>query len=226
MNHLLHNPVFNALISGDQHLSFGTDKAKYFDENVSPFASFEEGYETGFEDLHALLPKDRVILYATPDIVPSHKGWQLLLQVKGLQFIFNSNNNSNYNFTDIVPLHKEHIEQMMQLTSLTEPGPFSSRTIDFGDYFGIFQNEKLIAMAGERLHVNRFTEVSAVCTHPDYSGRGYATNLVQHQVQLILQKGQTPFLHVREENSRAIKMYERLGFVLSRNMNFYVMKRL
>jgi predicted GNAT family acetyltransferase len=80
-------------------------------------------------------------------------------------------------------------------------------------------------MTGQRLHPQQYTEVSAVCTHPDHLGKGYASALVQHQVQLILQQGQIPFLHVREDNSRAIALYERLGFRISRNMNFYFMRR-
>ncbi|HEV7779710.1 MAG TPA: GNAT family N-acetyltransferase, partial [Chitinophagaceae bacterium] len=112
-----------------------------------------------------------------------------------------------------------------QLATLTRPGPFAKRTICFGSYFGIFDNEKLVAMTGQRLHVDNFTEISAVCTHPDHTGKGYAFNLLQHQLQIILQQGQHPFLHVREDNQRAIGLYERMGFTISRPMNFYFMKR-
>ena len=114
---------------------------------------------------------------------------------------------------------------MINLARLTKPGPFGKKTIDFGYYFGIFENEKLVAMTGQRLHVQNFTEVSAVCTHPDHVGKGYANTLLQHQLQLILQQGQHPFLHVRDDNQRAIALYERLGFVVSRAMNFYFMKK-
>ena len=81
-------------------------------------------------------------------------------------------------------------------------------------------------MTGQRLHVQNCTEISAVCTHPDYAGKGYAYTLLQHQLQLILQQDQRPFLHVREDNQRAIALYQRLGFTISRSMNFYFMKRL
>ncbi len=114
---------------------------------------------------------------------------------------------------------------MMQLTALTKPGPFGLRTIEFGNYFGIFENETLVAMAGQRLHVSNYTEISAVCTHPAYLGKGFAGALMQHQLNLICDQGQIPFLHVREDNLRAIALYERLGFAIQRPMNFYFLKR-
>jgi predicted GNAT family acetyltransferase len=125
-----------------------------------------------------------------------------------------------------VPLDKHFAAEMVELAKLTKPGPFGLRTIEFGHYYGIFDQDKLVAMTGQRLHPQQYTEVSAVCTHPDHLGKGFASALVQHQVQLILQQGKTPFLHVREDNSRAIALYERLGFSISRNMNFYFMRRL
>ena len=220
----IHNPVYGGLTSGDQHLSFGTDTVKFFDPSVSPFAGFEESYAHGFEELYTLLPPGRIILYATPRNLTEAAGWQLLHAIKGLQFMYESNDEGRPHFQP-VPLQEEHVPQMVELTTLTNPGPFGPRTIDFGNYFGVFENEKLVAMTGQRLHVQQFTEISAVCTHPDYLGRGYASALVSHQVGLIQQEGQKPFLHVREDNQRAIQMYERLGFVVSGNMNFYVMKR-
>ncbi len=225
VNHLLNNPVYNALISGDQHLSFGTQKAKFFDEMVSPFAGFEDGYSKGFDDLYDVLPPERHILYATPLNIPQPGGWQLLQKGKGLQMVLAQGYTSKPVSVSPVLLQEQHIEQMMELADLTKPGPFGQRTIDFGHYYGIFVNEQLVAMAGQRLHVGSFTEISAVCTHPDHLGKGYAFALVQHQIGLIYQQGQTPFLHVRKDNLRAIELYQRMGFRVRSLMNFYFMKR-
>jgi ribosomal protein S18 acetylase RimI-like enzyme len=226
VKHLLHNPVYHALLSGDRHLSFGDEQVKFFNEQVSPFAGFEHDYEQGFSNLYELLPSGRKILYAIPSLITQPAGWQLQHEIKGLQFIYEAGRPITTGFPNVIPLTEIHTEEMVQLAKLTKPGPFGIRTIDFGSYFGIFENEKLVAMTGQRLHVHNCTEISAVCTHPDHTGKGYAYTLLQHQLQLILQQDQQPFLHVREDNQRAITLYQRLGFNVSRLMNFYFMKRL
>lgn len=226
VNYFLHNPVYNALCSGDQSLSYGTDKVKYFNEQVSPFAGFEDSYKKGFEELYELLPPGRKILYANPDAITLPAGWQLQHEIKGLQFIYDGEREIKNEFPNVYPLNKEHISQMIELATLTRPGPFGQGTINFGFYFGIFENGKLVAMTGQRLHVQKYSEISAVCTHPDFLGKGYAFTLLKHQLCLMMQQGRKPFLHVREDNERAIGIYNRLGFIISRQMNFYFFKRM
>ena len=226
MHQLLANPVYQALISGDKAFSFGTNEVKYFNEEMSPFAGFAEGYAGGFSDLYDLLPDGRKILYATiSPHLPPPPGWQLQMKIGGLQFIY-AGEKIKDEYPGVVPLNESHVEEMTALVKLTKPGPFGKRTIDFGSYFGIFEEGKLVAMTGQRLHVQNYTELSAVCTHPDHLGKGYASILLKQQLQIILGEGQIPFLHVRDDNGRAIAVYERLGFARSRPMNFYFMKKL
>ena len=226
MDVLLDNPVYNGLLSGDQHLSFGTDTVKFFDAEVSPFAGFSHDYDRGFEDLHQLLPSGRGILYATPGVITKPRGWQLEHEIRGLQFVFDTDHPIAKPSFQPVALQDEHVNQMVELAKLTKPGPFGQRTIAFGHYFGIFEGDQLIAMAGQRLHVHQYSEISAVCTHPEHLGKGYAAALMLHQLDLILSHGQIPILHVREDNHRAITLYERLGFQLRGPMNFYLMKKI
>ncbi|MEO6611394.1 MAG: GNAT family N-acetyltransferase [Chitinophagaceae bacterium] len=225
MNDLLENPVYNALMTGDRHLSAGNGRVKYFDEEVSPFAGFEEGYEKGFSELHDLLPPGRKILYAIPFAIVPPAGWELVIEIGGLQFIYEGPIPPRQEYPGIVSLTSLHSEEMVQLAKLTKPGPFATRTIEFGSYFGIFEKDKLVAMTGQRLHVENSTEISAVCTHPDHLGKGYAHSLLLHQLDIILRQGQRPFLHVREDNERAIAIYLQLGFNISRPMHFYFLKR-
>lgn len=216
--------MHSALTGGDRALSHGTGDVRYFDEEVSPFAGFDHACKGGFDQLHAQLNKGRKILYATPGVLTTVPGWKMLAIVNGLQFIYHGKKITTTLPIAPAPLLEKHVDEMVQLAALTKPGPFGKRTIEFGHYHGIFVEGRLVAMTGQRMHVNDYTEISAVCTHPDYLGKGFAGALLQHQLNLILDQGHRPFLHVRADNERAISLYERLGFKVSRNMNFYFMK--
>jgi ribosomal protein S18 acetylase RimI-like enzyme len=223
---LLNNPVYHALTKIDARLGSGSGQVRYFDEEVSPFAGFPESYEKGFSDLLALLPAGRKILYATRKLMMQPAGWKELAAISGLQFVYEGEVAVSQPTIKIDKLDKKNAGEMVALAALTKPGPFAMRTIEFGDYFGIFESGRLAAMTGERLHVNNYTEISAVCTHPDHIGKGYAAALLQYQLKILLAKNEKPFLHVRSDNVRAIALYERLGFIKNGAMNFYFLKKL
>ena len=117
------------------------------------------------------------------------------------------------------------VDEMLALVELTKPGPFFRRTPELGSYLGIREKGQLVAMAGERLRPLGHTEISAVCTHPEYRGRGYASSLVSTLIQKITKRGEIPFLHVRTENVGAIRVYEKLGFKTRRMINIIIVKR-
>ncbi len=225
MEQLLSNPVFNALSTSDSHLGFGTSKAKTFYEEVSPFAGYEEGYEHGFDELYSILPQQQKhILFANPVAIEPPKQWQIIIHVEGVQMHHIKESRYEVNHTP-VPLNTTHVPAMLELTELMKPGPFGKRTIEFGHYYGIFDQGRLVAMAGQRMHIGDYSEISAVCTHPDYLGKGYAASLVQQQLNLIYAEGRKPFLHVKADNTRAVELYERLGFTIVRPMQFYFLKK-
>src|SRR3569833_3002083 len=114
---------------------------------------------------------------------------------------------------------------MLELTKLTNPAPYAQRTIQYGQYRGIFDGELLVAMCGQRMNPKPYAEVSAVCTHPGHGGKGYAAQLIMYQVQRIKSAGEIPFLHVLAKNERAVKLYECLGFKTTGRMLFYVVKK-
>jgi len=102
--------------------------------------------------------------------------------------------------------------QMLALATLTRPGPFYERTHELGNFIGVSHDGRLAAMAGERLRIPGYTEVSGVCTHPDARGRGYGEALSRIVAERIVARGETPFLHVFSPNASAIRIYEALGF--------------
>ena len=126
---------------------------------------------------------------------------------------------------DIVPLSEADAPDMLALATLTEPGPFRSRTHALGDFVGVKIDGRLVAMAGERMKPTGFTEVSGVCTHPDFRGRGYAGGLMRAVAERIIARGETPFLHVYPHNEGAIALYEALGFRLRRAVTMAVLAR-
>lgn len=123
---------------------------------------------------------------------------------------------------NMITLGPQDTAEMIDLVKLTKPGPFGSRTQELGIYLGVRREGKLAAMAGERLRVAGHAEVSAVCRHPDFLGRGLAGGLMAAVMRRMREKNETPFLHVRADNTRAIKLYKRLGFEESRRFHLLV----
>lgn len=225
METILNNPVYHALNSNDARLGSGSGEVKYFDEEVSPFVAFPEDYDNGFEELFDVFPAGRRVLYAIRTRIKEPAGWEIRHEITGLQFVFHGQAEIIDDSLNLVPLETRHVDKMIALARLTKPGPFDKRTIEFGHYYGVFSNDELVAMTGQRLHPGNYSEISAVCTHPDHLGKGYAAALIRKQLQQICKTGQVPFLHVRDDNERAIALYERLGFIRNGPMNFYFMKR-
>ena len=118
----------------------------------------------------------------------------------------------DYKAMDYVELTKEDTPQIAELIKLTEPGPYAPKVLELGNYIGIKKDGKLVAMVGERIKLDGYTEVSLVCTHPDHRGKGYAKALSGVIIRDIIERGETAFLHVQTKNVAAFKLYEKLGF--------------
>ncbi len=121
---------------------------------------------------------------------------------------------------DIISL-KRYRKQVIDLVNLVQPGFFRLKTMDMGDYSGIFKNGKLVAVTGERMQLDGFSEVSAVVTHPEYIGKGYAKQLVGHVTNKVLGEDKIAFLHVSASNQRAIRLYENAGYRVRREISFW-----
>lgn len=227
MEHVLDNPVWNALNTGNRHLGGGNDNTRFFDTEVSPFAGFRAGGAGDFAEMYQLTPPDRGILFVNPRPMDTPKQWQQVVHVPCLQMIYEGGADlTSYPFQHgLVDLTTNNIPEMLELTELTKPGPFNNRTIEFGHYKGIFADGQLVAMAGQRFNPDNFMEISAVCTRPGYNGRGYARELLIYHINRIQKAGQVPFLHVRDDNGRAIQVYENLGFRTRTNIHVYFFRK-
>jgi predicted GNAT family acetyltransferase len=124
---------------------------------------------------------------------------------------------------EAIPLHEADVPEMLELVRQTQPGPFLQRTIEMGDYIGIRREGRLVAMAGERLHFEGWTEISAVCTAPPYRGHGIASRLVGSLIAGIQHRSERAFLHVTTTNTNAIRLYEDLGFRIRRGFTISVL---
>jgi ribosomal protein S18 acetylase RimI-like enzyme len=225
MNHLLDNPIFHALNTEHQSFAHGNEDVKYYIADVAPFAGLKDNSADNFEILFEMSPPESVFVVFTPVPYQIPKGWKLLTHIDMFQMVYDHSHMLEEVSGGFDDLDKTNVDEMIELVKLTQPGPFKSRTIDLGNYTGVFSEEKLVSMAGHRFHPSPYIEISAVCTHPDHVGKGYAYRLLNEQIKRILAKAQTPFLHVRNDNVGAIKLYQKLGLKIRTEMLAYVLRK-
>ena len=227
MAHVLDNPAWNALISGNRALAHGTAEVKHFAADVSPFVGFAAPGGPAFAALRALVPAGRRVGVISPEALEIPAPWQVAQRMAVWQMVQAEPpaGGSAGGGPPLVPLGPAQVPAMLALTKRTNPGPFFGNTLAFGHYEGIFEGGELVAMAGQRLHPAPYAEISAVCTHPDYLGRGYASHLLRQQARRIRAAGEIPFLHVRADNTTAIRVYQALGFALRREMSICIMEQ-
>lgn len=220
--HPLDNPTADSLRHAHAGLAQTHGRAARYRGEVSPFFAFpDEMDETAWNDVRALTEPDETVLVAG-FTDPAPAGWAVVADIPGVQLTGEAVRGATR--SEAVPLGPEDVDEMLALVERTRPGPFRPGTIDMGAYLGIRQDGKLVAMAGERMHPPGWTEVSAVCTAPEYRGRGYGTALVLAVVAGIQARGETAFMHAASSNTNAIRLYESLGFRRRREINFRVLR--
>jgi predicted GNAT family acetyltransferase len=226
--HPLDNLIWKALTTRQAEFAESFDQARRFIPEVGSLAAFPEPTARGYESLAGLLsPRGTIGLFLEMPY-QSRPGWNLVAGAPMPEMVYQGASaplSRSSSDPEIVELGAADVSEMMELTALTKPGPFNQRTHELGTYLGIRRDGKLVAMAGERLKIPGYTEVSAVCTHPEHAGHGYARILMTEVIERICSRGETPFLHVREDNVRAIELYQRLGFAQRVLLHFAVLRK-
>jgi predicted GNAT family acetyltransferase len=222
---MLDRPVWAALTTAHLGLSVGDALARRYAADVNLFAAARDDSPAALTALTELVqPGGRVFLADVQDVaIPS--GLELIKAAKGVQMVATRSIRVTDGDHDIVQLTDADAPEMLSLATLTEPGPFLARTHTMGTFRGIRIGSRLAAMAGERFRFPGYTEVSGVCTHPDFRGRGLARRLSAAVAARIESRGERPFLHAWKANTVAISLYKSLGFELRTEINIKVLER-
>jgi len=222
--HPLDRPVWNALTSRQAHLALGEAAAALrFPPDIEPFGAAVTNAAEHLAALGALVPKDGAIATVERSGITLPPGFVAMID-EPIHQMTAARIPAPEPDPAIIPLGDADAPEMRALAELTQPGPFYARTHTLGDFVGIRENGRLIAMAGERLRVPGFTEISAVCTHPDARGRGLAARLMRVVAAKIAARGEELFLHVYPRNRAAIAVYEKLGFRQRADVQFTVFR--
>ena len=223
-SHPLDHPIWTALTTTQQALAEGDARARRYPTAITPFADMPDLSAENFAALAAMMsPADIAVLF-TPEAVKPPTEFKVVLADTGEQMIGRILE-TPANGVDIVTLGVDDVPAMIELTALTKPGPFSTRTHELGTFLGIRVDGQLVAMIGERMKPAQYTEITAVCVHPSHRGRGYGQMLLSAISRHIVSRGEIPFLHVFTHNHSAIALYRRQGMEIRRRLHVTVLKK-
>ncbi|MGC1363596.1 MAG: GNAT family N-acetyltransferase [Silvibacterium sp.] len=219
------NPVRHALQTRQRRFAeYAGDACKYASE-VAPFAAVGKRDAEASRQLHSLLATGEIVyMMGQPPLEVA--GLVLQDTLAGLQMVFPEDAEvlaTGNSAVEILTLSCADAAEMVELTTLAFPGYFRMRTCEMGSYYGVRVDGRLVSMAGERFAFDRYVEISGVCTHPEYTGNGYAAALIARLLLDHRRDGWLSCLHLNAANKRARDLYERLGFRVNREVSFHRM---
>jgi GNAT superfamily N-acetyltransferase len=222
-SHLLDTPAWSALATHHRGIAEGDTLARRYPVAFAPFGGIADTSPESFTALRNLVPPgDRVAMFTPYPVRPTPQTLNIVLAKTAHQMTGTWIPETAI-LPLMTPLGTADIPEMMQLVEVTQPGPFGLRTQELGTYLGVRIGDRLVAMAGERMKLDGYVEISAVCTHPDVRGFGYAAALVTALSRAALERGEIPFLHVFSDNDPAIALYHKVGFRIRRTLHLTVL---
>jgi ribosomal protein S18 acetylase RimI-like enzyme len=224
----LDNPFWSSLQTRHRAIAIRAGDAARYPAAFAPFAGVADADVDASDALAQLVGPDETLLLL--GVAPRLSAPWLLEAFQPLAQMIRTAPIAMIDGPPIIELTESHRADVLALTALVYPHYFRERTMELGRYFGMYMQDKngdvrLAAMIGERLGTDTHTEMSAICTHPDFNGRGYARRLTAFLTNATLERGRTPFLHVSRENARALRIYERMGYTLRRDIGFWALRR-
>jgi ribosomal protein S18 acetylase RimI-like enzyme len=225
MNEMLDRPIWHALVTRHAHLAVGAPPALRYRRDIEPFVAAADDSQASADAMLPLIgPGESLLLIqATRATVPN--GAIVETERLGVQMVAQGVSFAPELPAGAAPLGDADAAEMIALAELTRPGPFRARTHTTSQFFGIRREGRLVAMAGERLQLPGYSEVSGVCSHPDWRGHGFARALSIFIASRIIARGEAPFLHSWADNVAAIRLYETLGFSLRSEMPTMAVRR-
>lgn len=208
---LFDNIAWHALTGDQAHFAAGRGPTRRYARGFSPIVGFEDPSNPDFDALRALVEPDEPF-YCDGWNGTSPPDFRIEVDTTMYKMFYAGEMPAADEAPGAVALGPAHLAQALELVDLTHPGPFGPRTIELGDYFGILEGERLVAMAGERFRAGTLHEISGVCTHPGHQGRGHARRLMRKLILRQMMRGSTPVLHVMRDNAVARDLYQRMGF--------------
>ena len=222
MDHPLDRPAWSALTGGWAHLAQGDERALRVEPDHGPFAAPADFAPENIEALRSLPGADGELWLVETGPPPPLLS---VLREAGVTEMVAETTSPGERVFEVMVLGEADAPEMLALATLTRPGPFLSKTHRLGRFIGVKRDGRLVAMAGERMRMPGFAEVSGVCTHPNHRGRGYAAGLMRLVARRMLDQGEIPFLHAYATNEGAIGLYRMLGFRVRRAVRLTVVTR-
>jgi predicted GNAT family acetyltransferase len=214
----LDRPVWASLTMRHAHLAEGEGLARRYRPSVGVFVAGADDSPATLAAMAALAEPGETVFVVQAEPVPDLPGLAPVLRRPAVQMVFAGNLAEPVDEPEIVELDEADAPEMLALATLTVPGPFRIDTRLMGRFVGLRRDVRLAAMAGERLRPPGHTELSGVCTHPDFRGQGLGTLLSAHVTRTMIERGEVPILHAWRDNHGAIALYEKLGYRVRREM--------